>query len=226
MLRNDVFRAATCIAQTIYTTSVPQHALSGNSTRPPDYAGPDNPLKYPIPAAETPLVLPPSTYLSTDTSIGDNFILSSLRSSTSSLVEKALEIFEQKMMRLGTGYMEYWLMSAAYGLIPSSNPSTSADDLRSRGKNAIEKMTRLCYKILALQENLAAGVEPQSVAERAIPRTGAGPDALMEGEALGMGVMSLDSVSSVRIPSRNRGAVHNMSGPALTQCAGDADALC
>lgn len=196
MLRNDVFRAATCIVQTIYITSIPQHALSDNSAGPPDYSGPNNPLEYPLPAAKTPLVLPPPSHTSTDIGIGDNFILSSLRSSASSIVEKAIEIFEQKMMRIGTGYMEFWLMSAAYGIMPSSNPSAGTDDLKSRGKKAIEKLTRICYKILALQENVTAGIESQPVARRVVAQTSAASDVVMEGESLGMGVVGLDNVSS------------------------------
>lgn len=197
MLRNDVFRAATCIAQTVYLTSVPQHGLSGSVARPPDNSSPSNSPNYPPPATATPLVLPTQPHINIDPCIGDNFILSSVRFSAASLVEKALEIFEQKMMRLGTGYMEFWLMSAAYGIMPSvSDPSASAEDMKARGRKAVEKISRVSYKILALQDSSAVGAEPPTVVERIVPQTSAVPEAVMEGEALGMGVMSLDNVST------------------------------
>jgi len=87
-------------------------------------------------------------------------------------------------------------MSAAYGIMPSSNPSAGTDDLKSRGKKAIEKLTGICYKILALQENVTAGIETQPVAGRVVAQTGAASDVVMEGESLGMGVVGLDNVSS------------------------------
>jgi hypothetical protein len=80
------------------------------------------------------------------------------------ILERTLHLFELKVMRLGTGYMEYWLLSAATGMLPLINPpprpsaiSTThldnADDMRERCKKALERFTSLAYKVLALQSD-------------------------------------------------------------------------
>ncbi|XPS72543.1 hypothetical protein M3J09_004705 [Ascochyta lentis] len=67
-------------------------------------------------------------------------------------------------MRLGTGYMEYWLLSAAIGMLPPLNPvprpsssiahrTTNEDEIRERCKTALDRFTSLAFKILAMQRD-------------------------------------------------------------------------
>lgn len=78
------------------------------------------------------------------------------------LLEKVRQIFEAKLLRLGTGYVEYWLLCAAIAFMPPlKQPHTSIasitdpahDDLRSRARSALERVTSLCFRILALQRD-------------------------------------------------------------------------
>ncbi|KAJ4345110.1 hypothetical protein N0V95_005923 [Ascochyta clinopodiicola] len=81
------------------------------------------------------------------------------------ILERTLQIFEKKVMRLGTGYMEYWLLSAAVGMLPPLNPpprphvtsiahiTTGSDDLQERCKKALDRFTALAFRVLAMQRD-------------------------------------------------------------------------
>ncbi|OCK80873.1 hypothetical protein K432DRAFT_442833 [Lepidopterella palustris CBS 459.81] len=175
MLRNDVFRAAICVSCAVYAAIVPRDVEEKGM----GVHGPSNPLKYTEargehelapPSAQAQLPphsqlqsYPPSQNQNPSAFVTDDFFTRTLCNTALPLLDTALEIFEHKMMRLGTGYMEYWLMCAAQGVLPSlpSNPllSTAAQqaDLKSRGQRAVEKITRLCYKVLALQGGVSGG---------------------------------------------------------------------
>jgi hypothetical protein len=89
------------------------------------------------------------------------------------ILEQTLQLFERKVMRLGTGYMEYWLLSAAIGMLPPANPvsrpsssiahrTTNEDEIRERCKTALDRFTSLAFRVLAMQRDpsnsLAAGL--------------------------------------------------------------------
>lgn len=86
-----------------------------------------------------------------------------LITTTIEILERILNIFESKVMRLGTGYMEYWLLSAAIRMLPPLNQrphATSiahstprADDMHERCKAALDCFTSLAYKVLAMQRD-------------------------------------------------------------------------
>lgn len=106
------------------------------------------------------------------------------------ILERTLHLFELKVMRLGTGYMEYWLLSAAIGMLPPINPPprpssistthlNSADDMRERCKKALERFTNLTYKVLTMQRDpknsLAVGLrESMSASSPSDVRTPSG----------------------------------------------------
>ncbi|KAF2624434.1 C6 zinc finger domain-containing protein [Macroventuria anomochaeta] len=81
------------------------------------------------------------------------------------ILERTLHLFERKVMRLGTGYMEYWLLSAAIGMLPAINPPprphvssiaqirTSTDDMHERCKTALDRFTSLAFRVLAMQQD-------------------------------------------------------------------------
>ncbi|KZM21607.1 DNA binding [Ascochyta rabiei] len=81
------------------------------------------------------------------------------------ILGRTLEIFEKKVMRLGTGYMEYWLLSAAVGMLPPLNPpppphvtsivhiTTATDDLHERCKKALDRFMALAFRVLAMQRD-------------------------------------------------------------------------
>ncbi|KAF2266273.1 hypothetical protein CC78DRAFT_491947 [Lojkania enalia] len=147
--RNDIFRTGMTIAQIVYHNSTFASApettnilTPTSSTNAPDAAGPNNSPKHEIKIPQLPET---------------NFMAKILCQSSIELMERALSVFENKVMRLGTGYMEYWIMSAAIGIMPSLSPSASqltyAEDIRSRGHKAIDRITRLCFRVLALQKD-------------------------------------------------------------------------
>ncbi|KAF2804167.1 uncharacterized protein BDZ99DRAFT_575485 [Mytilinidion resinicola] len=169
MLRNDVFRAAISLGQAIYAISVPpvlplpQNGSAVNRGPPreqpeqPDINDPDNPLKYPSTSSHPPLALLGA--VNNISPISSNFLLTTIATAAAPLLDTALEIFESKALRLGTGYMEYWIMAAAAGLAapaPAGASGTEEDAARARGQKAIEKITRLCYKVLALQPSVGS----------------------------------------------------------------------
>ena len=80
------------------------------------------------------------------------------------LLERTMYLFERKVMRLGTGYMEYWILSAAIGMLPPLTPpprTTSSiahrmsneDEMRERCKSALDRFTALAFRILAMQRD-------------------------------------------------------------------------
>lgn len=81
------------------------------------------------------------------------------------ILERELQLFEKKVMRLGTGYMEYWLLSAAVGMLPPLNPPPRAqatpiahvtygyEDIRERCRKALGKFTTLAFRVLATQKD-------------------------------------------------------------------------
>ncbi|CAO2648745.1 Nn.00g096940.m01.CDS01 [Neocucurbitaria sp. VM-36] len=89
------------------------------------------------------------------------FLARTLCASSVEVLDRSRQIFEHKVMRLGTGYMEFWLLCAAVGMLPSApSPATSiayvtnaSDDIRSRCKMVLDRFTNLTFRVLALQKD-------------------------------------------------------------------------
>ena len=89
------------------------------------------------------------------------FLIKTLCTSSAEILERSRLVLEQKVMRLGTAYMEMWLLSAAVGMLPSApSPSTSiafvtngTDDILSRCRVTLDKFTNLVFRVLALQKD-------------------------------------------------------------------------
>lgn len=77
--------------------------------------------------------------------------MNSIIFSATPLVESAIGMLEEWIVRLGIGYVEYWFLSAAFGLMPSSKEGA---DESSQKQKAVERATRLCYRVLSMQDDL------------------------------------------------------------------------
>lgn len=157
-LRNDALRAGITLAQTTYRNcfhtspaenrGVPNHK---EYIHPVD-AGAASKQKRPNAAPELRIPQLPV----------DNLLSATLCTTAVNLLEKVRQLFEHKVMRLGTGYMEYFLLCSAQGIMPDINQDrgtsiafitdATADDLRLRGRKALERVTSLCFRVLALQK--------------------------------------------------------------------------
>jgi hypothetical protein len=167
-LRFDSLRTAITLAQVVYHNSTfplqlhSNHVKARGPTMAADDIQPTDPSStqnQPQPSAEAkpPIQIPVLPLR--------DFLLATLCSTSVSIMESAQSSFEDKTLRLGTGYMEFWLMTAAMGIMPStsgiaptapSGTSTSSMDLPSRGRNAIDRFTSLCFRVLALQKDPGA----------------------------------------------------------------------
>jgi len=89
------------------------------------------------------------------------FLAKILCTSSVEILERTRQLFEQKVFRIGTGYMEYWLMSAAVNMFPSlPSPATSIayinnskDDIPSRCRKTLDCFKNMALRILALQQD-------------------------------------------------------------------------
>ncbi|KAF2644348.1 hypothetical protein P280DRAFT_496673 [Massarina eburnea CBS 473.64] len=156
-LRNDILRVGITLAQTVYYNCT----LTSPSDMPPMPANSIHAMdvgsaamgKQPFSNATAVKVahLPRNHSLTT-----------TLCTTAIELLEKARQLFEYKLLRLGTAYVEFWLLCAAIGIMPSTHqPATSIasitnttpDELRSRARKALERVTSLCCRVLALQKD-------------------------------------------------------------------------
>jgi len=160
-LRNDVLRAGLAIAQATFHNCTHSSPIGESpvSTHPTTNIHPMD-----VPAASQQQVLQPASDLKIPQLPTDNILRATLCTTAINLLEKTRQVFEHKVMRLGTGYMEYWLICSAQGLMPPNNNisatsmasiAITTDTVRSRGRKAIERVTSLCFRVLALQKDPA-----------------------------------------------------------------------
>jgi hypothetical protein len=124
----------------------------------------------------------------------ESFLAQTLCSSAIELLGLAGNVYEHKVMRLGTGYMEFWLLFAAIGMLPAPSsaklPASSTphitnpiEDLRTRCKITLDRFQTMAFRVLALQKDpetafasslrtTMASVSPSDIRT---PSTGAGP---------------------------------------------------
>jgi hypothetical protein len=163
-MRNDVVRVALTLSRIIYL-NCELHGLTKSSA--PSLAL--NPTHFvdsqthfaDIPAAkqfaseiEVSLAVMPAT----------SFLARALCTSAIDVLELAGQLYEHKVMRMGTGYMEYWLLSAAIGMLPPSSSSkhsttsiahitNPSDDIQARCRKTLDRFTMLAFRVLALQKD-------------------------------------------------------------------------
>lgn len=156
-LRNDILRVSITLAQCVYhNCSSPANDQLATTLKEGDG----------IHSIDIPSCVgnkaPPVPNLKIPQLPTGNFLATTLCTTAISLLEKGRLLFEHKVMRLGTGFIEYWLICCAQGIMPTTNQpatsiasitNTSPDDLRSRGRKALERVTSLCFRVLALQKD-------------------------------------------------------------------------
>ncbi|KAL1595845.1 hypothetical protein SLS60_009535 [Paraconiothyrium brasiliense] len=160
-LRNDALRAGIALAQTTYHNCF--HASPAEGREPPNHKDFIHPID--VGAASKQQRLEGAPELKIPQLPTDSLLSATLCTTAVNLLEKVRQLFENKVMRLGTGYMEYFLLCSAQGIMPSLNQdrgtsiasitNATADDLRSRGRKALERVTSLCFRVLALQKEPA-----------------------------------------------------------------------
>jgi len=159
--RNDILRVGITISSVVYENCL-RHKVKPSS--PADrgvesqFAEPD-PHFYDVTDPErcdTPENSLYVTVLPIDPSLIRTFCITSLE-----LLECTKQLYEQKVKRLGTGYMEYWLLSSAVEILPAPpSPTRSIDhvtdaneDPLARCRKTLDQFTTLTSHVLALQKD-------------------------------------------------------------------------
>ena len=62
-----------------------------------------------------------------------------------------MSLLEDKSMRCGTSFQSYYFISSAYALIRSKIDGGKKDH-EDPAEEAVERLCRICYKVMALQE--------------------------------------------------------------------------
>ena len=161
--RNDAVRVGLILSQVVYHNCAKYgpikpsqplpNMLESHFSDPQNHSADRTPKKGWGPLPETPLML---TVLQQEP-----FLTRTLCTSSLEILERSLHIFEQKVMRLGTGYMEVWLLSAAVGMLPAvPSPATSIayvtnarDDIHTRCRVILDRFTTLTCRVLAFQKD-------------------------------------------------------------------------
>ena len=62
-----------------------------------------------------------------------------------------MSLLEDKAMRCGTSFQSYYFISSAYALIRSKIDGARKDH-DDPAEEAVERLCRICYKVISLQE--------------------------------------------------------------------------
>ena len=77
------------------------------------------------------------------------------------LLERALGLLQDKMMRLGLGASHYWSVFAAYTVVKTK---MFPDRAKEHEMQAADRITHLCYEFLSLQEDYSRVKDPARIA--------------------------------------------------------------
>jgi hypothetical protein len=156
-MRNDTIRVGLTLSQVVYESCIHQAVKSSTKV---ETSFTDSQSHFAdIPSINRWGSVDPTLYF---TSLPrERFLVKTLCTSSIDILERAKHIFEQKVMRLGTGYMEFWLMIAAVGMLPPQpSPATSiayvtnaSDDILSRCRKTLDHFLTLAYRVLAMQKD-------------------------------------------------------------------------
>jgi hypothetical protein len=192
-MRNDVIRAGLDLSRIVYHNCALYGSVKPSAPLPPfreqHFATPQShfanipSVKDWAPGIEVSLAILPR----------ESFLAQTLCSCAVELLSLAGNVYEHKLMRLGTGYMEFWLLSAAIGMLPAASsaklPASSIphitnpiEDLHTRCKITLDRFQTMAFRVLALQKDpetafasslrtTMASVSPSDIRT---PSTGAG----------------------------------------------------
>jgi hypothetical protein len=161
-MRNDVLRVGLSLSRIVYCNCALYGPVTPSAPPPPfreqHFADPQShfadvpSVKDWAPDIEVSLAILPK----------EPFLAQTLCSSAIDLLDLAGNVYEQKVMRMGTGYMEFWLLFAAIGMLPPPSSSKQAatpiayitnpsDDLHVRCRKTLDRFQTMAFRVLALQ---------------------------------------------------------------------------
>jgi hypothetical protein len=213
-MRNDVLRVVLVLSKVVYFNctlySPVKRKAPSSSAGEPHFADPqtrftDLPsVKDRVPEAEVALAVIPQ----------QPFLARTLCTSAVDLLDLAGRVYEQKVMRMGTGYMELWLLSMAIGMLPQASsykPATpvartmsETDDIHLRCKKALDRFQTVVFRVLTLQK------DPETNFASSLRTTMAtvSPSDIRTPISADVGAVSIDSTA---IPSMSSQAAYSVT---------------
>lgn len=161
-MRNDVVRVALTLSRLVYYNCARDGPIASPAPLLPaqetHFADPQSHFAD-IPSAKA---FAPAIEVSLAIMPQEPFLARMLVTSAIDVLELASQVFEQKVMRMGTGYMEYWLLSAAIGMLPSPSNfarqtsmanASARDDIEARCRRTLDRFQTLAFRVLAMQKD-------------------------------------------------------------------------
>ncbi|KAF1914849.1 hypothetical protein BDU57DRAFT_453747 [Ampelomyces quisqualis] len=162
-MRNDVLRVGLTLSRIIYRNCVLYGPVTSAAPPAPTRDGFVEPQNH---FADLPSTIDSARSIQVSLALlpSEPFLARTLCTSAIDVLDVATTVYEHKVMRMGTGYMEYWLLAAAVGMLPppsSSKPPTTSiahimsasDDIQVRCRKTLDRFQTLAFRVLALQKD-------------------------------------------------------------------------
>jgi hypothetical protein len=162
-MRNDVVRVALTLSRLVYYNCARDSPVVTPAPPPPSlethFADPASHFAD-LPSAKVtaPGIVVSLAHMPPEPSLARTLVTCAIE-----ILELASKIFEQKVMRMGTGYMEYWLLCAAIGMLPASSTrpihssitqvASAPDTIEGRCRRTLDRFQTLAFRVLALQKD-------------------------------------------------------------------------
>ncbi|USP79693.1 uncharacterized protein yc1106_06967 [Curvularia clavata] len=151
-LRNDILRVGLTLSQVVFQNCA-KHRVKSTI--------PSNPQAHSTDPAVAQGRAPVDDILYLAIIPHQPFIAKTLCTSSIKMLERVKQIFEQKVFRLGTGYMEYCIILTAVSMLPTLPPSdltisyieNPKDEVLSRCKRILDSFTTLAFRVIAMQQD-------------------------------------------------------------------------
>jgi hypothetical protein len=163
-MRNDAIRVGLVMSQIVYHNCTRSEPITPSAPPPPPKTSHFTDLQTHFADLPSVKTWAPGVEVSLAMMPQRPFLARTLCTSAVDLLELAGQLFEHKVMRMGTGYMEFWLLCAAIGMLPapsSSKPpttsiahiTTASDDIQVRCRKTLDRFQSLSFRVLALQKD-------------------------------------------------------------------------
>ena len=159
-MRNEIIRTGLMLSRIVYFNCTLHGRVKASSSAPAlkaSYFADGQTHFADIPSAKH---LAPDLEVSLAVVPQHSFLARTLCIAAIDVLKLAGQTYEQKVMRMGTGYMEYWLLSAAINMLPPSPPSSStaqstnlSDDIPARCKRTLDQFMAVALRMLDLQKD-------------------------------------------------------------------------
>jgi hypothetical protein len=162
-MRNDVVRVALTLSRLVYYNCLKDSPVVTPAPPPPNlethFADPASHFAdLPSAKATAPGIVVSLAHIPPGPSVTQILLTVAIE-----VLELASKIFEQKVMRTGTGYMEYWLLCAAIGMLPASETrpthssitqvASAMNTIEGRCRRTLDRFQTLAFRVLALQKD-------------------------------------------------------------------------